>query len=696
MRTFFSVLLLSLFSFFAFGQRIISPVKGSFSNKQSLILDLSDGAEAFYSYSGGDPLLSGFAYDGPVLIDVNGHVLLNLVIQKNEKVERHEIEYFVDESNPFADGTAEKKFINRIISENILSCSGDSVIDIPKSLRYSIGDGEKPELSGRLLSLSADNKLARYLPFIINDGNRKWRFVVHLFSEEIGLLSKNAVPFEIHDWETFVFTGKNLIWSIDNQLWSASKEEITIDRSKKHVIYWQDVAYKSGNPIQSFVLPEKPRLKTEIYDKAVQFNLYGDLRYRLSMLDAGVSGQTHYDRGLYTNLTFDTFEGDYIDSKAVFALYCDGVYQGEMSSAYTIDRQPPLPPKIIASEPGEYVRRDVSLRIQSEPEAKIYVSLEGPFAVKPNSYVDSNSELNYVKPSSFSLYDHKEIRLVAGLEKTVGYKVFAYAEDKSGNTSAVTSYKVMIDEYNYYLDGSAPDFAADGSRLHPYNSFSQALKVINEGKFVHFFVSGTILLPRGGSEILSNCSFTGMQDAKFLFQPSSFLSVKDASMEMHNCVLQRDDDTSSGSSSFLVFERAAASFVDCELVAGFESSGTALSSDASIVSFVNSGLTVQGRVYACGISSNNSRLQLSKCHFSSISDTAVNFSLKGGSFELIESDCKVISHLGRILEASGVNLRLVSNRFRGDFDQEARGIKPIWKDEKSLVLEDRNNESEGF
>ncbi|MBR1721655.1 MAG: hypothetical protein IJ727_04095, partial [Treponema sp.] len=653
-------------------------------------------AEDFYSYSGVDPLLSGFAYDGPVLIDVNGHVSLHLVIQNGKKVERHEIDYFVDEANPFAEGTAEKKFMNRIINENILPCAGDCVIDIPKSLRYSIGDGEKPELSGRLLSVSADNKLARYLPCTVNDGNRKWRFIVHLFSGEIGLLSKNTVPFEIRDWNRFIFTGKNLIWSIDNQLWSASKEEITIDRTKKHVIYWQDVAYKSGNPIQSFVLPEKPYLKTEIYDKAVQFNLYGDLRYRLAIQDAGVSGQTHYDKGLYTNLTFDTFEGDYIDSKAVFALYCDGVYQGEISSDYTIDRQPPLPPKIIASEPGEYVRRDVSLRIQSEPEAKIFVSIEGPFDVKPNSYIDNNSELNYVKPSAFSLHDNKEIKLNAGLEKPLGYKVFAYAEDKAGNTSTVTSYKVMIDEYNYYLDGSAPDFAADGSRLHPYNSFTQALKVINEGKFVHFFVSGTILLPKGGCEILSNCSFTGMQDARFLFQPSSFISVKDASLEMHNCVLQRDYGSTAGNSSFLTFERSAASFVDCELVASFESSGTALTSDASIISFVNSGLTAQASVYACGISSNNSRLQLSKCHFSSIADTAVNFSLKGGSFELKECDCKVISHLGRILEASGVNLRLLSNKFTGDFDQETKGINPIWKDEKSLVIEERKNKSEGF
>ena len=53
----------------AFAQRIISPVPGTWANKQCLVLNTTDGSECFYSYSGTDPLTSGFAYDGPVLID---------------------------------------------------------------------------------------------------------------------------------------------------------------------------------------------------------------------------------------------------------------------------------------------------------------------------------------------------------------------------------------------------------------------------------------------------------------------------------------------------------------------------------------------------------------------------------------------------------------------------------------------------
>ena len=142
-------------------------------------------------------------------------------------------------------------------------------------------------------------------------------------------------------------------------------------------------------------------------------------------------------------------------------------------------------------------------------------------------------------------------------------------------------------------------------------------------------------------------------------------------------------------------EKAAASFEDCEIIADFDSSGTALSSDSSIISFKNSGLTVRGAAYACALSGLNSKISMSASHVSSIADTAVNFSVKGGTFDLRSSVCKVISHLGRIVEASASNIRLSGNKFEGDFDQEKR-LPAVWRDEKSMLLEDKNNTVEGF
>ena len=682
----------------AFAQHVISPVEGSFANKQSLVLSLQEGEEAYYSLSDTNPLNSGFAYDGPVLIDVSGTVSLRIVVVSGNKKEQYEISYTCEEEkNPFQSGTQEKVFLDRVLNERILLCTGENIISIPPSLSFSIGDGEKPFLQGTTLTVSADNSLTRYIPCNLTDGTSTWRFIIHLSSLKAGGFSKKSVPFQISDWENFQFSGKNLIWCIDNGLWSASKEPVRIDRTKTHVLYWQDVAYKEENPIQSFVLPQKPSIQKSNHGKEVIFAIDGDLRYKMAVKSNGAEGDSHEPSGLYTVFTFDAFDGDNIVSTAIFDFYCDGVYQGNIAVPYRIDRQPPLPPKFIASESGSYARKEVLLKIESEKDSQIYISISGPHTLNSNSYLDGNSELDYIKAENYFLYNSQAIELRPGIEKTVGYKVFAYAKDFSGNTSEISTYKVIIDEYNYFLDGNASDFSADGSRLHPYNSFEQVLKVINSGKFVHFFVSGTVHLPAGIALITSNCSFTGMSDAKFVLPPSSYISVQDASLEMQNCVIQKELNSSSDSDQRLfVFDKSAAIFEDCELSSNFSSSGTAISSTASIVTLKNSGVTVQASTYACPISGMNSRFSITDSHFASIADTAVNFSVKGGSFELINSACKVISHLGRILEASGVNLKLNANKFIGEFDREQKNSNYIWKDSKSLVIEDRNNTSEGF
>ena len=58
--------------------KVLSPEEGNWSNMQPLVIDNSDGAEYFYSLNGSDPKTSGFAYDGPVLIDVTGDIELRI------------------------------------------------------------------------------------------------------------------------------------------------------------------------------------------------------------------------------------------------------------------------------------------------------------------------------------------------------------------------------------------------------------------------------------------------------------------------------------------------------------------------------------------------------------------------------------------------------------------------------------------
>ena len=60
--------------------KILSPVAGVWANKQMLVIENSEEGDYFYSLDGSDPESFGFAYDGPVLIDLTEQVKLNVSI----------------------------------------------------------------------------------------------------------------------------------------------------------------------------------------------------------------------------------------------------------------------------------------------------------------------------------------------------------------------------------------------------------------------------------------------------------------------------------------------------------------------------------------------------------------------------------------------------------------------------------------
>jgi hypothetical protein len=65
---------------FAENSYVLSPVDGNWSNYQSIIIDVPEGATAFYSFTGDNPLYSGFAYESPVLLELEGDINLKVAI----------------------------------------------------------------------------------------------------------------------------------------------------------------------------------------------------------------------------------------------------------------------------------------------------------------------------------------------------------------------------------------------------------------------------------------------------------------------------------------------------------------------------------------------------------------------------------------------------------------------------------------
>ena len=92
---FFCFLLCSLSLFlFAENSFVLSPVEGNWSNYQSIIIDVPEGATAFYSFTGDNPLYSGFAYESPVLLELEGDINLKVVIlDKDDSVKEETVNF---------------------------------------------------------------------------------------------------------------------------------------------------------------------------------------------------------------------------------------------------------------------------------------------------------------------------------------------------------------------------------------------------------------------------------------------------------------------------------------------------------------------------------------------------------------------------------------------------------------------------
>ncbi len=700
-KAFFVSLIFSI-SICCFAQRVISPVSGNFSNKQVLVLDTSDGAECFYSFSGTDPLTSGFAYDGPVLIDAVGRVNVRIAAVSGNSKEEIEINFNVRESSPYEADSEESTFVSETVNSGLFTYSYDNPLKIPSGFTYCLGDGEKPFLKGRGLSLDPSSRLSRYIACNVTDGTEKYRFVIFVPGGEPGTLSKFTVPFAINDWNEFVFNGEKLIWSIDDGMWSASKVPVKLDRSVPHTISWQSIVYEKGNPVQSFVLPPEPELVVSSNPREpATFTINGDIRYRMEILSSGAEGQASDFGGLFTTCVFDTFEGDAIYGHAEFAFFCDGVYQGKKAVSYCVDKQPPLAPKFVSENKSFYARGEVALNIEaSEPEASIYYAVSKPYKIPEEKADDSlealSPEFNGVDAGNFAPYSDS-IVLSSGSESAVFYKVKAYAVDKFQNISEVSEYRVVIDEYNYYIDSNGTEGPADGSRKNPFTSLKQAFNTVNSSKYSHFYVKGSFTLPEEEVLVSSNCSFTGIGESSSLIIPSGgSLLVRGASFEAKNLFIQKEASSSNVNEKLFVLENSTLNLNHCEVSGIFQENGTLFSARNSVIELLESGITVNASVYGCAVSGQDSKIYCRQSRVSSVAQTAVNFSQNGGIFECRNSDCRVTAHLGRIAELSDTNIRMTGNKWSGEFDKKIRGLVPVWKDNSSLLLEDKNNSAEGF
>ena len=678
-------------------QEIINPSEGTWANRQVLVLDTGTEFNAYYSLNGDDPESSGLAYDGPVILDVSGSVKLSVVfVNFTGRKIRKELAFYIEDSEPPPLPDA-ADFIQKFPNGMINYITGTE-LEIPSSLEYGFDNDYDNFEEGKPISVPSDTILSGWIPITFHAENKNWRFVLQIIPSASGLYSRKDVPFEIKDWETIIFTDNKMIYKIDDAWWCLPDVPIKIDRSVSHIISWQRIDYSPENPIKSFTLPKKPEfnIKNET-GGAVTVSTVSESGYKTALLDD--SGQA---AELYDSIRIDTFPGNSISGTASAGFFYDSVYQGKLTFTYNVNRKNPPAPEFISSAQNGFSRKKVDLSIQNKNGDDIFAAILGPVIIDEENFSDADSVLFDLNNIEYRKLAAKKLYLKPEEERGCTYKIFAYAQDSSGNKSRISEYKVVIDSSNYYVDGtvSGEKTYADGTKNHPYSDFKSLLPFIRQNRFVRIRIKGKVNMPEEPILIASNCRIDGYDDSEIVFPPNSSLILRNASLAVYNIIISKKSalPERDGDKKINVFqvEHGVLDLANVELSAIFDRNGTVIDAETSAITLRKSGITSSALSYSCAIASVNSKISVINSRVTTVAGTAVNFSAQGGVFELRSSSCGITGNIGRSAELFDTHSSITNNTFSADLKKPRGSEEAVYTDKKNLTVEYTGNTSTGF
>lgn len=695
-----SVLILSVLFFFfswnAFSQiNFLSPIEGSWSNKQMLVLEQASEGYYVYSVDGTDPEKFGFAYDGPVLLDVTGDVVLTVThICTDGKRETKTINYSVE---PFAATYSEHAdFISSFFDSGILNYSAGTEIKIPDNLFYTLGLPPDAYISGRTISISPKSVLARYVPCTIWDkaNSKKWRFVIKTFPQTAGVYSKKDVPFQVENWNKIIFTDRNKLYKIDDGYWSLPDEDLMLDRSVYHTISWQDLSYEMGNPVETIELPPKPNLIKDVFDDGtVIFSLDGDPSYKMSVRSYE---EKDYEE-LFDEIGADVFFGDRTSGSIRIGVFVNSVLQGEFADTYSIDKRPPAIPQITTTASSFYSRSKVNVLVQAEENCELFIALSEPYFIKDFSSDYNPEAFSDIPAGNFKKAKNNSFRLTwqPKSEVCVYYKIKAYCKNGK-NVSDVGEYSVIIDQYNYFIDESASADYEDGTAAHPFTSFEKTLELMNKSRSVALRIKGSVNI-RGSKALLCNCEIINNGEGILRFAPESSLVLKGSSLVIKHCRLESNEETKSSMSQppMIKLENSVLTLNDCQVSANFQKNGTFLDAVSSIINVSDCMISVNASSYSSFLSGFKSRIKISESVVNTSADTSVVFSTTGGNLSSLNCSFRVTGKNGRIAELFGTKASFENNKFFANLTNSVPNLTPVYSDSKTQ-FKGVNNEQFGF
>ncbi|MBP5465030.1 MAG: hypothetical protein J6Y13_07675 [Treponema sp.] len=697
---------------------IISPVAGTWGNKQPLLIDVPDGFAVYYSISGSDPLLFVFAYDGPSLIDQEGDVHLKITtVDRAGRRSDYSIDYTVTPASrldPERKWTENQRNFVRMISTNpVRKYTAGSVFSIPAEFSYMTGSSLPGEDSrffpGGLLSFGRANTVVRSVPFIVTDGETLFRFIVRTAPAQEGAAAVSSqLPFRISGWETVLPLDASYVFKIDDGEWKGKLTALQVDRSETHVLFWKAEGEPDDAMAQTLVLYPKPSLACSVQDDgSCRFSLALAPPYRSAYrLGRSAAAPDAADSvlkiiapapGLHESLVMDAFTGEDVTGTFTSGVYLDGVYQGDLSADFHLDRLPPLPPAIIPAErTGLAFTDDREIRIESEVGASVFYAVSEGIP-RGDSELGERGELTAElcagPVGSFTKLTGDRFRLAVVGGQATCYRVAAYAVDAAGNAGERSELQLLVEGRNIYLrTAEAPADGENGSYDAPFRSFEQAAAAINANENLTLHVLGDVSV-RTGVTLARPCVITGSRAVLHFLRDAS-LFIDRTNVVFKNCSILKEDfaedftealagdagaasgagfpaavagagETGRKQTVFISVQDGSLGFEGCDLSARFEQEGKLMELRCSAVSARSSSFSVYASSYSSLFTAYTSQIALTDSVCAVSSYTALAFCMVDSDLRLEKSVASVSCYTGRIAELSGGSCLLRGNILNG-------------------------------
>ena len=731
------IFVLSLFfgCFFAFADvttsKIISPVPGEWQNPQPLIILKQPETEVYYSLSGDNPLNSGFAYDGPVRLDMTGSLMLSVITVSASGVSDIQTVCWSVAENPE----------DTEIPADILSVRGDKTylpifepvsIKIPGIYQYCIcsneeyAEGSLDFQNGETLVMKERCDYVRYLSLILK--TRKGNLFRYVLRTGIPSDYANARTdfydyqpeddLEFASWNYIRFLeGRNVLYSIDNSPWIHTNKPVIIDRTQPHTVFWKRLS--PVNPLdensflvtepKSFYIPPKPELVVKRKGSGSNEPI------KIGFDDENFFLQYQTPDGIvyYANeLSVDVLHGDSLSLDQEFLVYYKGLKQGKIVIKESIDKKIPAVPKVKNHADFDFYRGDVTLEFEHKDHLyyKIIQAENSVYGFNLEDYKDQKllslaEKENSVSTDSFELLSEEEDGKIVLKESDAGavlYTIAFFSADDSGNKSKPGFFHALIDSKNYYViqdksaDSTGSEIKTDltGTEKEPFRSFESLLEAVKGKSGIKIHASG-LFEDFGTLSLSADCEFVG-DEAWFELTPKSQINIHGGKVKFSGCTFRKNAEADKDifQKYLFVINDADVSFENCELISTFSENGTQICAENSIITISSCGLTNQAGSYSSLVSALKSSVTVKNARCVSSARTALGFGTDSSTCVISDTKFTSIGSLGRVAEFTASKWACRNSVLTSQ--KSLKSMAAFWADPKSEQGECAGNTLDGF